>query len=254
VTREGAFVLHVLTGRDALAEHAGDDGAVLVVDVLRAGTTIACALHAGARGIIPVNTVEEALRLGAGLDRTTTLLCGERESVRIDGFDLGNSPAEMSASLVNGKTLVLLTTNGAPVLAAAGSRRLTIAASFVTLRACAARAAAERRIVIVCAGSGGLFSLEDFVCAGLLVEEIVRESSVERILDDGARLARETARTHGQNLPAMLRSSDHGRELVELGFAADLEIAADFDRFTFAPTLRDGRLVAETLSALPPAR
>ncbi len=252
--RDTSPALHVVTSGHALAEHADPDGVMLVVDVLRAGTTIACALHAGARGIIPVSTVEEAMRLGATLDRDSTLLCGERESVRIDGFDLGNSPAEMTPNVVDGKTLVLLTTNGAPALAAAGTRGIVIAASLVTLRASAERATPSEHVVIACAGSGGLFSLEDFVCAGLLVEEIVRESEHTLQLDDGARLARDVARAHQGNLAAALRGCDHGKRLQELGFARDLEIAADFDRFSFAPILRDGRIVAEPEPASPRAR
>jgi 2-phosphosulfolactate phosphatase len=253
VKRDDSPVIHVLAAGHALADHADPDGVTLVVDVLRAGTTIACALHAGARGIIPVSTAEEAMRLGATLDRDSTLLCGERESLRIEGFDLGNSPAEMTPAVVEGKTIVLLTTNGAPALAAAGSRGPAIAASLVTLRASALRAASADRVVIACAGSGGLFSIEDFLCAGLLVEEILRESGAERRLDDGARLARDVARAHQGNLAAALRSCDHGRRLQGLGFDADLEIAADFDRFGFAPILRDGRIVAEPEPASPRA-
>jgi len=229
------------------------DRLIIVIDALRACTTIAHALHAGARGIIPAESVEEALRRSATLDRDSTLLCGERDSKRIDGFDLGNSPAEYVSSAVEGKTLILLTTNGSRVLAAAGSK-VCFAAAFVTLRASAMRAAAFEQITIVCAGSSERFAWEDFLCAGMLVEEIQREASLEYALDDGARLALETARAHRAHLVSAIRAADHARELDEIGFGADVLLACEVDRFSFVPVLRDGRIVAETTADAPRAR
>ncbi len=249
-----APTIRLLPTAHELEERVGDDRLPVVIDVLRACTTIACALDAGARDIIPVSSVEEAMRLGATLDRDSTLLCGERESVRIDGFDLGNSPAALTPRIVEGKTLVLLTTNGARALAAASRGRVALAASFVTLRASAVRAAASDRITLVCSGSAGRFSGEDFLCAGFLVEEILREADRGWVLDDGARAAREFAAGHRADLLSTVRSSDHGRALAALGFEEDIALACEVDRFPFVPVLRDGRLLAEPLGAAPPGR
>lgn len=247
--------IRLLTTPHALGEDASDDRLTIVIDVLRACTTIACALDAGARGVIPVSTVEEAMRLGATLDRDSTLLCGEREALRIDGFDLGNSPAALTPGIVEGKTVVLLTTNGARALASATGGRPVLAASFVTLGACAARAALHPKVTIVCAGSAGLFSIEDFLCAGLLVEEISREvAGTPLLLDDGARVAREFATAHRADLVSTIRAADHGRALLALGFGDDVALACEIDRFSFVPVLRDGRIVAETAEAAPPSR
>lgn len=246
--------IEVLLTPHRLPERNSDDRLVIVIDVLRAGTTIAHALHAGARAIIPVESVEEALRRSATLDRDSTLLCGERDSVRIDGFDLGNSPAEYVSSVVEGKTLVLLTTNGSRALAAAGASKACLAASFVTLRASAVRAASFDQITIVCAGAAERFAYEDFLCAGMLVEEIGRESTQEYALNDGARLAVEAAQAHRAHLVSAIRATDHARELDEIGFGADVLLACEVDRFSFVPVLRDGRLVAETISDATRAR
>jgi 2-phosphosulfolactate phosphatase len=217
----------------------------VVVDVLRACTTIAYALDAGATGVIPVEGLEEASRLAATLDRDSNLLAGERGCVRVEGFDLGNSPAELTSELLEGKTLVLATTNGARILAMLRRSRACLAASFVTKTACARRAALEREVTIVCAGSSGRFSLEDFLCAGMLVEEILKRSSFRHELDDAARTALDVSRRQGENWPETLRQVDHGRRLLELGFDKDLALASALDRFPFVPSLRDGRLVAE---------
>lgn len=219
----------------------------LVVDTLRACTTVAYALDAGAKGIIPVETVEEATRLAGTLDRETTLLCGERGGIRIEGFHLGNSPSEYTDQTVAGKTLVLSTSNGARVLAALSEARGCIAAAFVTMRACARRAREESRIVIVCAGAGPRFSLEDFLCAGMLVNEITRDALAGYTLDDGARTALQFYRSNRRKIPRVVEDTDHGQSLRALGFARDLELACEVNRFDFVPVLRDGKLVAEEL-------
>jgi 2-phosphosulfolactate phosphatase len=90
-------------------------------------------------------------------------------------------------------------------------------------------------------------SLEDFACAGALVAAIARETSGIP-LDDGARTARDVWERHGDDLVAFLQATDHGRQLVELGFAADIELAARVDLLASVPMLRDGRLVVEPLA------
>jgi 2-phosphosulfolactate phosphatase len=227
--------------------------ACIVVDVLRASTTIAYALDGGARGVIPVETVEEATRLFAGLDRETTLLAGERRSVPIEGFHLGNSPAEFRPDVVAEKTIVLSTTNGARALAMLTKARHLATAGFVNVSAVARAAAGEPSVAIVCAGSAGRFSLEDFLCAGILVEEIVRVGG-EAELDDGARTARQVAGARASDLLGTIRETDHGRALARLGFERDLALACAVDRFSLVPILRDGRLVAEAFSTPTPPR
>ena len=217
----------------------------VVIDVLRASTTIAYALDAGARGVIPVESIEEATRLFATLDRETTLLAGERDSLPIEGFHLGNSPAEIRSELVADKTLLLTTTNGATALAALTGARGCATAAFVNVAACARAVAGEPRIAIVCAGSAGRFSLEDFLCAGMIVDAITK-ATPGAVLDDGAHIARRVASRPEEDLVETLRKTDHGRRLVALGFDRDLALTCDVDRFRTVPVLRDGRLVAET--------
>jgi 2-phosphosulfolactate phosphatase len=234
----------------ALREPPARDELCVVVDVLRACTTVAHALAAEAMGVIPVGSIEDATRLAATLDRETTLLCGERGSLPIDGFHLGNSPAQMTREAVAGRTIVLATTNGARALAALYSAKECVAASLTTLGACAAHAAGFERITIVCAGADGHFAREDFYCAGCLAAEIERGRTGMR-LDDGARTAMELAWRHRDRPEELLAETDHGRELLELGFGRDLELAAEIDRFSFVPVLRDGRLVAGSRAQAP---
>ena len=148
------------------------DRTVLVVDVLRATSTICAALHHGARAVVPAADTEEATRLEQALGASDVVLTGERNSVRIPGFQLGNSPREMTPDVVQGKTLVMTTTNGTlALLATAGAREVLVAAA-VNLSAAGehARQALEQHgdLLILCAGRDHGFGLDDAYIAGCL--------------------------------------------------------------------------------------
>ncbi|MGH7277922.1 MAG: 2-phosphosulfolactate phosphatase, partial [Candidatus Rokuibacteriota bacterium] len=145
---------------------------VLVVDVLRASTSMVAALGSGCAGIIPVASAEEARRrrpeAGAGV-----LLAGERRGDPIPGFDLGNSPVEFATGRAHGKLVIFTTSNGTRALLAARGAAAIGVAALVNVSAAATWAlAGERDVIVVCAGERGARSLEDQVCAGLLVERL----------------------------------------------------------------------------------
>jgi len=106
------------------------DRVVLVIDVLRASTSIAAALNNGARAVIPFQGVDEAMTRARSLERSDVLLAGERKMVPIRGFDLGNSPGEFTPAVVQGKTIVMTTTNGTAALAGAQGAHEVLVGSF----------------------------------------------------------------------------------------------------------------------------
>ncbi|HEX5521730.1 MAG TPA: 2-phosphosulfolactate phosphatase, partial [Longimicrobiaceae bacterium] len=110
---------------------------VVVIDVLRAGTTIVEALAAGARAIYPAASTEEAIRIATNLGRSEVVLCGERKCLPIEGFDLGNSPREFTPERVSGKTLVMTTTNGTRAILASLEAERVYVAAFANLGATA---------------------------------------------------------------------------------------------------------------------
>ncbi|HSW31933.1 MAG TPA: 2-phosphosulfolactate phosphatase [Longimicrobiales bacterium] len=213
--------------------------AVVVVDVVRATTTIAEALANGARAIFPTASTEDAVRLAASLGREDTLLCGERGAVKVEGFDLGNSPGEFTPEVVQGKRLVMSTTNGTAALARVLEAERVVTAAFTNMGAVADTLRSHPRVVVVCAGRGGRFGLDDAVCAG----HLLRRMGGERDVNDGARAAWALA---GVMAPAvdMLAGTEAGRAVIAHGFAADLEICAQVDRHALVPELRDQALVA----------
>jgi 2-phosphosulfolactate phosphatase len=226
------------------AETAGlelADRTAVVIDVLRATSTMTEALANGAKGIYPVATTEEAIRLAQNLEGV--LLCGERRSLRVEGFDLGNSPAEFTPDVVAGKTLIMATTNGTPAVVAASTMRVALAASFLNLSAVVDAVLAEDApLAIVCAGRERRFDLDDTVCAGAIAERI--RSSVEGVkLNDAALAALHLNVQYGGDLEELFRMTAAGRQLVEVGLESDLPLCAVLDRHAVVPRLKERQLV-----------
>jgi 2-phosphosulfolactate phosphatase len=199
----------------------------VIVDVLRATTTLTVALANGAAGVIPVATPAEAIALRAA--RADLLACGERDGRIVPGFDLGNSPFEYGAERVAGRTLVFASTNGSlAMLAARGARRRVLAA-FVNLRAVVDRVGREPEIAIVCAGKLGGFSLEDAACAGMLIARLEPHGAVAG--NPAARLARALAPGDAGELAALVQGAAHARDLLSMGgaYARDLDFCAALD-------------------------
>jgi len=217
---------------------------VAVVDVLRASTTIAVALANGAAGVIPVAEPEDAIALGNRLGRDRVLFGGERDSLRIEGFELDNSPASFTASAIAGKTIVLTTTNGTRALrAVAGAASVRTAALVNRTAAADALAHEAGDVVIVCAGEAHGFALEDALGAGALVDTLLTLiGDVE--LSDGARAAALLYRAVANRLADAVASADHAQSLAQKGFAGDVTRCAALDTLSVVPTLRDGVLVA----------
>ena len=132
--------IDVLLGEAQIAPADVADRVVVVIDVLRAATTVAAALDAGARAVIPFETVDETASRAKAYARGEVQLAGERRMVKIDGFDLGNSPAEYTAASVDGRTILYTTTNGTMALAATHGARSCFFAAFVNVAATVASA------------------------------------------------------------------------------------------------------------------
>jgi 2-phosphosulfolactate phosphatase len=203
--------------------------AAVVIDVLRATTTLTAALAAGAARVLPVARPEEAFALKG--DRPDALACGERGGIKVPGFDLGNSPEEYTGAAVAGRTLLFASTNGSlALLACAGSGRRLLGA-FVNAAAVVEALAGERFVTLVCAGKEGRFSLEDAACAGFIAAALAARGATPD--GGGARLALALAPRDAAGVRALVQGCSHGRYLRSLGgpFARDVEFCGALDRF-----------------------
>ncbi len=222
----------------------------IVIDVVRATSCIVEAMANGAAGIVPTESVEEALRVrdairdgaqsqgGGPATHDAPLLCGERHGLRIDGFDLGNSPAEFTGEAVAGKRLVMTTTNGTKALVSAEAADRILPASFLNLDAVARAVHNDRSVVIVCAGKAGRFAMDDTVCAGHIVRRILEGRSTPAVLDERAQAAADLASLHEISADMLARTAA-GRALVDIGLGADLALCARADKHKIVPMMRD---------------
>jgi 2-phosphosulfolactate phosphatase len=219
---------------------------IVVFDILRATSVIVHALAEGASEIIPVITVEEALRLAKTFPPGSTLLGGERRSRKIDGFDLGNSPREYKAQRVSGKRVILTTTNGTRAFHTVSAAKKVMVGSFFNMGALVEECRRlEDDLLLYPSGDRGGFSLEDTVGAGMLLDRIMERGEGSIGLTDAARAAWILYQRFETNLEEAFSLSNHGKDLIELGLEEDLAYCAKTDRFHLVPVLRQGVISSE---------
>jgi len=217
---------------------------VVVIDVLRATSTIITALANGAKAVVPTATSEEAVKMTANLEKEGFVLAGERRYARIPGFALGNSPLEMTAEAVGGRTVYLATTNGTPALVAAQGGGPVLVGAAVNFRALTERARAECQerggLAVICAGHEKQFALEDAYVAGRLVKAVKRGMKGLE-LNDGASVAVDLSSRYPAWLDA-LTACESARRLEELDQGADVTFCAKPNRFDIVPVYADRRI------------
>ena len=167
----GSLTVHFLPSLLDPDELAG--ATAVVIDVLRASTTICHALAAGAREMIPCLEVDEAWRIAAAAVALRPILGGEREGVRIEGFDLGNSPEEYRPETVGGRAIVFTTTNGTAAMAACRAAQRVLIGAFVNFSAMCEQSRSRAQVHLICAGTKRKITREDVLCAGAIVDRLL---------------------------------------------------------------------------------
>lgn len=216
--------------------------AAVAIDVLRATTTIISALENGADTVVPVLTPEEAFQVARDNPERQFVLGGERKSVIIPGFQLGNSPLEYTPSRVGGRPVLFTTTNGTRAIRRAGAADRVYIASFLNAPAIAKELLSlGKDVAICCAGTHDQFSLEDTACAGAIVHFM---SGPENALDlnDLGVVAREIYRRYDGRLGELLHLTEHGQNLLKLGLQEDLLFCAQLGTSTLLPRFVEGQV------------
>jgi 2-phosphosulfolactate phosphatase len=233
--------VHVaLTPADAaglgLAGHAA-----IVVDVLRATTSVVAACAAGCARIIPVADPDTARARARDFPADAIVLAGERGGRPIAGFHLGNSPLDFTADRVRGKTILLTTTNGTAAMMTAGAAGAAAVAALTNGRAVADWALRQNRdLVVLCAGDDGAFSIEDTVCAGLLV---CRLAACGADLSAAAVAAQGLGRVYGGRLGDLRQASRWARRLLGMGLSGDVDACLRRDVSEMVPVVEAGAVV-----------
>jgi 2-phosphosulfolactate phosphatase len=214
-----------------------------VIDVLRATSTIVTALANGARSVFPTATLDEAVRLAQSLGRKEVLLAGERKSLRVEGFDLGNSPLEFTTETVGEKVVVMNTTNGTPALVAGSAADRCVVASFLNLDAVAADLVErDAPIVLLCAGREGRFTLDDALCAGSLVRQLRTKSNGPPRMNDAAFAAAALEKRYRGRLNTVIAHTAAARQIIDAGLSEDIAYCLAENRHAVVPVMSDRQI------------
>jgi 2-phosphosulfolactate phosphatase len=215
---------------------------VVVIDVLRATSVIVTALAGGARSVIPVKSIDEAKTLAAAAARDSIVLAGERDGLPIPGFDLGNSPPLFNPQRVSGKDIVLTTMHGTRALQLCKNANQTIIGSFLNAGTVVEHMLeSEDSWKLLCSGMHGRFTLDDGLCAGLLISRIAEHEQV-RTRDLGS-VMKSLYESHSGALEVFLEQHCYGYQYLQAqGFHEDLEFCLDVDRYSILPRFTAGRI------------
>lgn len=237
--------LHVIMRKEDLEPERLDGRVAVVFDVMFATTTIAAAIAHGAAAVIPARNADEARQAAAALPAGSSLQAGEIHLQPIPGF-LPAVPLRLLEEPLAGKQLIYSTTNGTVALLESERAAAVYAGALVNGRAVAdllAERHAEETVLLVCAGSGGGFNIEDFLGAGHVIHHLMVKEPTRWAPTDAALAARELYRAQSQQLSSCLLESFLGRIMQAMGQGAEVEHAARTDVYDCVPTLRERRLL-----------
>ena len=212
----------------------------VVIDAIRATTTIVAALAAGCREVRTFRTPEEVLAEAGRRPAGTVVTAGERNGVRIEGLDLNNSPSVMTPDRIGGRTLLLTTTNGTVAIHDALPAHTVLIAAMPNRRAIAERILAlGRRVVFVSAGTVGTVSCEDTLVAGAVIAAMTdMPAGSEWHLEDSARVALAAWRGSADRVGQTFRETRGGRATARLDLDADLAVCSQVDTMDVVPVVR----------------
>lgn len=221
---------------DYVTTEAVRNATVIVVDVLRATSVIITALSNGAKSVVPVTSVEEALSTKKKLE--SVVLGGERRAQKIEGFDLSNSPLEYKSEVIHDRNVVITTTNGTKAISKSSAANKVYIGALINAKAVSSKAVKnEKDIIIVNAGTNGVFSMDDFITGGAIIDEILSEQEYE--LTDIAKTALVIYRSH-KDIKSYVKGAAHYQILVDLGLEEDIDYCLQKDLFNIVPEYKDG--------------
>jgi len=232
----------VFTAKDAVQPSQRGD-VIIIIDVLRCCSTVITALANGAICIVPAKTVTEA----RGLKKTNPelVLAGERKGLKPKGFELGNSPLQFTEDAIGGKQLVLTTTSGTRAITICRNAQWVLIGAILNAASVAkvALRISEKEkggISLVLSGTDGRFSLEDFVSAGLILDNFQSKNVEYSDSALASLLALKQCRGH---LCDVIKSTHHAKYLAGIGLEKDVEFCCQIDEYPIVPFFHNGVLV-----------
>jgi len=232
--------IDIIVSADDIKKDKIENKTVVVIDMLRATSVITTAMNNGCKGVIPVLTVEEAAEIVRN-SKEEFMLGGERNALKIEGFHYSNSPLEYTRETIEGKTLVMTTTNGTKAIKGCEGANSILIGAMVNAKATAKRIVElNRDVVIVNAGTYGEFSIDDFLCSGYIIDCVLKE--IEAELSDIAITSHYIYKNH-EDIHSFIKYASHYKRITELGLEADLEYCCKKDIIDCVPQYKDGLII-----------
>lgn len=235
-------VIDVFFSVQSFHEEALRGKTAIIIDILRASSSIVTAISNGAKKVIPVEDMGDASKIARTMDTNDYLLCGEKQGVKIDGYHLGNSPLEYTPEAVEGKTLIFNTTNGTKAIKKSTLAEDIYIGSFLNQSAVLQMMReAEGEVVLVCAGWEGRLAFEDSLFAGSLVHHYYN-GELPGEAKDGAKVAFGLFEKFGDDLTGAIKQSDHAKRLSDIVPEGDVPFCCEVDKYKVLPGMMDGIL------------
>jgi 2-phosphosulfolactate phosphatase len=213
----------------------------VVIDVLRATSSAIMALKNGGSSFIPITTIEGARELARKSEPGRVLLGGAKRGVKVQGFDLGNSPNDYTEEIVKGKDIIFTSSNGTKAMHELRSAKEVLVAAFLNVSAIYHELLALKSdVLIACSGDFGVFSLGDAVCAGMIVDRLSEGLSGGLEKSDAAAVTQMLYDVHKGDIRGMLLRSEWGQHLIGLGLGKDIDRCAEIDSAAVVPRFKDG--------------
>ncbi len=235
---EDLMKLDIIISADDIKNEKVKDKTVVVIDILRATSVIITAINNGCTQVIPTLTVEEALKI-ANKDRSSCVLGGERNAVKIGGFDFSNSPLEYKDKLIKGKKLVMTTTNGTRAIKRSVLAKNILIGAMINASAVSKKVIElNNDVVIVNSGTYGQFSIDDFACSGYILNCILKLKEDVELAD----IAKTALYIYKQNdkIKDFIKHANHYKKLKQLHLEDDLNYCCKKDIIDLVPEYKNG--------------
>ncbi|MBU3156249.1 2-phosphosulfolactate phosphatase family protein [Clostridium estertheticum] len=229
--------IDIIISADDIKNEKIENKTVIVIDMLRATSVIVTAMNNGCVGVIPVLTVEDASEIVRN-SKEEFMLGGERNALKIEGFHYSNSPLEYTRKSIEGKTLVMTTTNGTKAIKGCSGASNILIGAMLNAKAIASRIVSlNKDVVIVNAGTYGEFSIDDFLCSGYIIDCILKLAQTE--LADIA-VTSHYIYKNNEDIHNFIKYANHYKTIMKLGLSADLEYCCQKDIIDIVPEYKGG--------------
>lgn len=233
--------IDIIISADDIIESKLENKVAVVIDMFRATSVIVTALGNGCKKVIPCLTIDDAWKEAEKYNREDYILGGERKAIKIEGFDLSNSPLEYTKDIVENKTVLMTTTNGTRTLTKSLNAEKILIGAMINAEAVAKKIAEiNQDVVIINAGTNGNFSMDDYICSGYIIAEVLkRKSNID--LTDISKTAKMIYDTH-PDIMSYVKEAVHYSFMKYLKLDGDIEYCIKKSILDIVPEYKDSKI------------